>query len=163
MPIVQCKICSKDFYIKPSHQKLGWGKYCSIHCRSVAQFNGKKVKCFVCNNEIYRSDEQLRNSKSGKYFCSKKCQTLWRNSIYIEDRGANWINGISSYRKMMQRRDLIDNCIICNISDRRILVIHHKDHNRKNNNISNLVCVCLNCHFLIHHNKVVDDKLKIKS
>ena len=160
MPVVQCKICFKDFYIKPSHQILGWGKYCSIYCRSKAQFNGRNVKCFVCNKEIYRSDEQLRSSKSGKYFCNKKCQTLWRNSIYIEDRGSNWINGSCSYRKMMQRRDLIDSCVLCKVSDKRVLVIHHRDHDRKNNNISNLVCVCLNCHFLIHHDKSLNDKLK---
>lgn len=159
MPIVRCKLCNDEFYVKPCHQKLGWGKYCSQACRSKSQLNGRNVNCFICNKKVYRSDEKLRNSKSGKYFCTKKCQTLWRNSIYIEDRSSNWKNGKSSYRKMMSRRDLISNCAICNLSDVRILVIHHRNRNRKDNSISNLTCLCLNCHFLVHHDKQLNDRL----
>lgn len=159
MPYVKCGICSAEFYVKPSHQKLGWGKYCSNNCRSKSQFNGKKVQCFVCAAETYRSVTKLNRSKSKKYFCSKKCQTLWRNSIYIEDRSSNWKGGEASYRKIMSRRDLISKCAICNISDTRLLIIHHRNRNRKDNSVSNLICLCLNCHFLVHHDKQIDDKL----
>lgn len=159
MSVLRCQICTKEFYVKPSHIKLGWGKYCSIECRSKSQLNGKFVKCLICNKSIYRSTAHLGRSISGKYFCSKKCQTLWRNSIYIEDRSANWINGSKSYRDIMIRRDLISNCYICKIKEKRILVIHHKDKNRSNNNLSNLVCLCLNCHFLVHHDKKISDDL----
>ena len=160
MPIVTCKICSKSFYAKPSHLKLGWGKYCSNACRSKSQLNGKYVKCFVCSKQIYRSNSSLVHSKSQKYFCSKKCQTLWRNSIYIEDRSPNWINGISSYRDIMSRKSLINECKVCGIKDKRILIIHHIDHNRKNNDVSNLVCLCLNCHFLVHHDENIGKRLQ---
>ena len=159
MPNVKCKICETEFYIKPSHQKLGWGKYCSNICRTKSQFNGKGVKCYICNKDVYRSNAKLKRSRSGKYFCTKKCQTLWRNSIYIEDRSANWTNGRSSYRKIMTRRDLISICALCNLSDTRVLVIHHKNRNREDNSISNLTCLCLNCHFLVHHNEDLNDKL----
>lgn len=159
MPHVECGICSKEFYVKPSHQKLGWGKYCSNNCRTKSQFNGKKVRCFTCNTEIYRSITKLDRSKSKKYFCSKKCQTLWRNSIYIEDRSSNWKCGKASYRKMMTRRDLLLKCRMCMVSDKRVLVIHHKNHNRDDNSISNLICLCLNCHFLVHHDSNCSDKL----
>ena len=151
MPIVTCKKCSKSFYVKPSHLKLGWGKYCSKTCRTKSQLNGKKVKCFVCTKQIYRSGSSLAHSKSKKYFCSRKCQTLWRNSIYIESRSSNWINGTHSYRKIMFRRDLVTRCNRCGIKDERVLIVHHIDHNRRNNNISNLKCLCLNCHYLTHH------------
>lgn len=76
MPQVNCKICEKEFYIKPSHQIRGWGKYCSIKCRSNAQLLGKAVLCSTCNKEIYRSPKLLVRSKSGKFFCSKSCQTI---------------------------------------------------------------------------------------
>jgi len=160
MPIVKCRICQKEFYIKPSHQKLGWGKYCSTECRSKSQFNGKEVVCYICSKKIYRSNEDLNRSRSGKYFCTKKCQTLWRNSIYIEDRNLNWTNGSKSYREIMSRRDLLSMCLICGNKEKRILVIHHLDKNRTNNLVSNLKCLCHNCHFLVHHYSEFDDKLK---
>jgi 5-methylcytosine-specific restriction endonuclease McrA len=42
-------------------------------------------------------------------------------------------------------------CGCCGIKDERILLIHHRDCDRKNNNISNLVWLCWNCHFLVHN------------
>lgn len=159
MPVVKCTLCNNEFYVKPSHQKFGWGKYCSIVCRSKSQFNGKYVNCFICNKRAYRSHDKLKSSKSGKYFCTKKCQTLWRNSIYVEDRSSNWKDGGASYRKIMNRRDLISKCAVCNTTDSRLLVIHHRNRNRKDNTLSNLISLCLNCHFLVHHDKKMDDKL----
>ncbi len=159
MPIVACKICQNEFYIKPSHQKLGWGKYCSRNCRAKSQFNGKKVVCYICSKEVYRSNDELNQSKSGKYFCTKKCQTLWRNALYVEDRSSNWKSGKASYRKIMTRRDLLLKCTRCSLDDKRILVIHHKNRNRDDNTISNLICLCLNCHFLVHHDNKINDVL----
>lgn len=159
MPIVKCRICTKDFYVKPNHQKLGWGKYCSRKCQAKSQFNGKFVHCFICNKEVYRSLDKLNHSKSGKYFCTRTCQTNWRNSIYIEERSANWKNGKRSYRKMLFRRDLIKKCVLCDIKDKRLIVVHHKDSDRSNNDISNLSCLCLNCHFLVHHDEELNKKV----
>jgi hypothetical protein len=31
------------------------------------------------------------------------------------------------------------------------LVLHHKDLNRSNNTLSNLVCLCNSCHWKLHH------------
>ena len=163
MVMVLCKICSKEFYVKPSHQKLGWGKYCSAKCRTESQFKGIHVACFTCNKEIYRSLSKLGHSKSKKYFCSKKCQTLWRNSIFVEERSVNWINGIHAYRKMLARRNLIKECFGCKLNDSRVLIIHHVDHDRKNNDMSNLICLCLNCHFIVHHDKELDLSLRNKN
>ena len=71
MSVLRCQICTKEFYVKPSHIKLGWGKYCSIECRSKSQLNGKFVKCLICNKSIYRSTAHLGRSISGKYFAPK--------------------------------------------------------------------------------------------
>jgi predicted HNH restriction endonuclease len=42
-------------------------------------------------------------------------------------------------------------CVLCKVSDKRILAVHHKDNNRKNNKVENLVWLCHNCHILVHH------------
>ena len=159
MPSVICRVCSREFHIKPSHLKLGWGKYCSRNCQVKAQFNGKLVKCAICGKNIYRSKVNLERSLSGNYFCNKSCQTLWRNQVYIEENSANWKTGINAYRDILKRSNKKAICVLCEINDTRVLVVHHIDHNRKNNKLDNLIWLCCNCHFLVHHYKDVEDKL----
>jgi len=156
MPKIPCKICNQIFYVKPSHQKHGWGKYCSINCRSKAQFNGNKMKCHTCGRQVYRSLSRQKKSISGMYFCSKSCQTKWRNGYFIGDRHPNWTGGITVYRDILRRDGVVPICMKCGLTDERVLSVHHLDHDRQNNDISNLVWVCLNCHFLMHHDKSTD-------
>ena len=157
-----CKICGKEFYVKPSHQKLGWGKYCSANCRSKSQFNGKNVNCEVCAKSIYRSLKSLSNSrsKSGLFFCSKSCQTLWRNKIFKEENHGNWINGESAYRNILIRSGRVTKCLLCGYLDQRALSAHHIDHERTNNKVDNLTWLCLNCHYLVHHDRELDQKVR---
>lgn len=48
---------------------------------------------------------------------------------------------------------MVQACAKCKSTDKRILAVHHKDRNRQNNTVSNLVWLCHNCHFLVHHYK----------
>lgn len=152
MSIVNCLICDAKFYVKPSHKLKGWGKYCSIKCRTKSQFRGDTFKCFICKKEIYRSPLDIKRSKSGKYFCSKKCQTIWRNKVlYSGKNHSNWKYGESAYRRILKASDKVEICLLCKTQDKRVLIVHHVDKNRKNNNIANLSWLCYNCHYLVHH------------
>lgn len=71
--IIQCKICNKDVYSRPSRIK----KFCSMNCRNIHYKNiisherrlGKNIKCYQCSKEIY-----IRRHLLGKpRFCSRKC------------------------------------------------------------------------------------------
>lgn len=159
MPQVNCRVCSKEFYIKPSHLNRGWGKYCSMTCSARAQMKGKVVVCFNCSKEVYRSPKQLNRSKSGKFFCTKSCQTLWRNSTFVEEKSPNWKNGKGAYRRILIRSGIKPMCSICSIINPMLLVVHHKDHNRKNNSIANLMWLCFNCHYLVHHNRELEESI----
>lgn len=162
MTIVRCKICKRNFYAKPCHIKLGWGKYCSIKCRNISQLRGIAKKCDICGKEFYRSPAKLKHSKSGYFFCSKVCQTKWRNSVYIEEKHSNWRSGITVYREILKRNGIKPICFMCHTSDKRILTVHHIDKNRTNNKEANLAWVCYNCHYLIHHNKEAEKLFKVK-
>ena len=156
MPYTKCKICNKAFYIKPSNQKRGWGKFCSIDCRSKGQLKGQIVKCFICGNNIYRSPMHIKRSRSGNFFCNKSCQTKWRNQIiFIGAKHSNWKNGEFSYRRILKSNSKHIICNHCGISDPRVLLVHHLDKNRKNNAINNLQWLCYNCHHLIHNGKEI--------
>lgn len=154
MPYAKCKTCNKDFYCKPNRIKKGWGKYCSNTCKHKGFYTGIQTVCITCNKSIYKTKTEVSRSKSGKYFCSKSCQTIWRNStLYIGDRHSNWVNGNASYRKILLREKIPHHCVRCRLNDERILAVHHKDKDHKNNEPSNLMWLCHNCHYLIHHDK----------
>lgn len=151
MPIVNCKICKKQFYGKPFFLKQGHAKYCSPACMRIGSRTGKVVLCDFCGKEVYKTVKALRVSKSKKYFCSKSCQTKWRNSVFVGPKHANWKEGLHAYRSVMFRNQILKVCRLCKTVDERILAVHHIDHNRKNNKVTNLAWLCHNCHFLVHH------------
>jgi len=160
MPTVKCKVCSKEFYGKPYFIKIGHAKYCSAVCQYKARKNGKVVPCFTCGKETYKAVRRLKISRSGKFFCSKSCQTVWRNQEFIGIKHHNWKTGLFAYRSILSRNKIPKFCNLCKTKDARVLATHHIDKNRTNNKVSNLAWLCHNCHFLVHHNKA--EALKFK-
>ena len=152
MPAVNCRTCGKSFYAKPSWLKAGWGKYCSLFCRHRAQRTGEVIRCFICGKSVYKQQRDLRRSRSKKLFCGKSCQTVWRNTmVYIGPNHSNWKNGEHTYRRILVRHQVPQECKRCGDRDTRILAVHHMDRNRTNNKLGNLAWLCYNCHFLVHH------------
>jgi hypothetical protein len=153
MTIVSCERCKKEFYAKPSWIKKGQGKYCSRKCGHESKKNGKIVKCYICKKEVYKKRKNIEGSKSGKLFCSKRCSLNWKNTTLIGEKHNNWKHGgnSSSYRNIIKRSSREIVCQICGNGDFRVLDVHHKDRNRRNNKLNNLIWLCCNCHFLVHH------------
>lgn len=151
MPRLNCKICAKQFYAKPRHIKIGWGKYCSDACKFKAQRKGKIVKCQNCGGKLYRTPHDFQKSGSGLFFCNRSCHAIWRNkNVRIGENHPNWITGINAYRNVLLRTRTIMKCKDCGNTDRRVFVVHHIDENRSNNKLSNLVRLCSNCHLIRH-------------
>lgn len=51
----------------------------------------------------------------------------------------------------MKARGMLVSCERCSYNENiQILGVHHKDRNRKNNDLSNLEVLCPNCHSLEH-------------
>lgn len=80
MSIISCRVCGKEFEVKPCLLKYGWGKYCSQRCKNESQKKGKFVVCAYCGKQVYRPLANLRRqSKTKTYFCNKSCQCAWKN------------------------------------------------------------------------------------
>ena len=154
MPIVRCKNCLKEFLVKPSALKRGYGKYCSVSCGRRGNRSGKTVLCFICGTPVYRAPEKLARSKSKKYFCSKSCSAVWRNTTHIGRAHPNWNHGEYAYKSILRRNNIMQICVLCGTTDKRILAVHHIDHDHSNNKLSNLAWLCHNCHHLVHHDTV---------
>lgn len=155
MPEVNCKICKKAFYAKPNWIRKGWGKYCSMKCSQDSQRRGKYFSCEICKRNVWRIPSKVRHSKSGKVFCNKSCQTLWRNKFYSGPLHPKWLGGINIYRKVLTKTGKPVICRACGYDNEKVLLAHHIDKNRKNNNATNLEWLCRNCHYLVHDRKTI--------
>lgn len=156
MPWVACRICSKELYIRPNKEKIGWGKYCSVTCCSKGRLKGKEYPCKNCGKIVVRTPGELRKSRSGHFFCNRGCSMSWKNSQLRS--GVNhylWNGGTSTYRRLKEQNSDKIVCEHCGFKDKRALVVHHIDHNRQNNELENLQWLCRNCHFLVHEGKTV--------
>ena len=147
----QCLICGKDIYIKRYHAKKGWGKYCSKKCQFKGQENGNWVECDYCGKKIYRTPKDFKRSKSKKFFCSRACHCSWENeNRRCGENAPNWIAGQTAYRSLLKRSGKREKCSSCGNKDKRVLVVHHIDSNRRNNKSENLEWLCRNCHCIAH-------------
>lgn len=158
MPYVNCMKCSRLFYAKPFHLGKGQGKFCSKKCHYASMQRGIQFKCAVCGRQVLKTPSKIKHSKSGKFFCTKSCQTIWRNSQYSGEKHKNWKGGFSTYRDLLVKTGKPQECRRCRTKDFRVLTVHHIDENHKNNRIKNLTWLCHNCHILVHHDKVEGKK-----
>ena len=157
---VTCRFCKKKFQAKPSWIAYGNAKFCSRECQHRAYRKGKTVNCFICGKAVYKALRSLK--RTSKYFCSKSCQTRWRNTFFSGPKHANWKGGNSiAYRGLLIKQNIPKICHLCKTSDFRVLAVHHRDENRKNNDVKNLMWLCHNCHFLIHHYDEEREKLMV--
>lgn len=126
MPTVKCRRCDKDFYVKLNRLEKGWGRYCSNECKHISLQTGDIRACVTCGKGTYKSRKDQRRSMSGNFFCSKSCQTVWRNSVlHIGSDHTNWRTGINVYRDILKRTGVSQVCTKCKTEDARVLAVHH--------------------------------------
>lgn len=165
MVLRACEVCNKEFNTKPCFVRRGHARFCSRACHHASMKTGELVACGTCGKNIYRKPRLLRLAKNKKYFCNKSCQTVWRNQIYIGPNHKSWKHGRSSTasRSALTRTQKKEECEVCNTNDARVLAVHHIDRDRTNNTADNLVWLCHNCHFLVHHYDVGRDRGLLKA
>lgn len=109
------------------------------------------VECRYCGKKIHRSPSKIKN-KSGVYFCCRQHKDLAQKNVsnIPEIRPRSFIDGRRiNYRELVELKECARCCF--NVVD--ILIVHHKDRNRSNNDKMNLEVLCPNCHDLEHYSK----------
>lgn len=155
MILKKCVVCGKEFRVKEAHAAKGWGKFCSVKCHSIGQRKGIWVSCSYCGKKIYRTPNDFRKSRSKKFFCSVSCHCSWENeNVRYGANAPNWLAGENAYRQILRKTGMKEVCQKCGLDDKRVLTVHHKDGNRKNNNVLNLEWLCRNCHCIEHYETV---------
>lgn len=159
---VQCAECNKIEYVRPSRAK----KYvcCSVEC--IGKYNKKRFSqkvqliCPICG-EIYECKQsKIKNHRTcGKSICRKK----WLNVSRQGNNNPNYVTEEDVLKKMAtSAMDRYDNDKIYRHIVKHALglkssseipkgyVIHHKDANHFNNELSNLVVLPKTVHRLLH-------------
>lgn len=147
--------------------------YCSRKCSNiitgrllsagviVRKNPGRKPRppheCGVCGTLFQpRAASVLRKGKRVSYvrrYCSKQCAGLGPGTSKLFDDAARTIT--VRYRKFGALACLLRTgrfaCEKCGYdTNMRALVIHHMDRDRTNDRLSNLQCLCANCHAIEH-------------
>ena len=154
--IFKCLVCGKGFNDRPSRKR----KTCSRQCfYEYSRTERIVVKCNNCGKSISRVPSDLR-SKNNLYFCDRKCKEFAQsisggNIEALQPKGYN--GGTTKYREWAFDKYGYE-CSECGLLEEHLLVVHHKDGNRNNNELNNLKVVCHNCHAKLHLTRV-NDKL----
>lgn len=131
--------------------------FCSRECSDVYRANLKRtlITCAYCGKSSSKRNSALSNSKSGLYFCDRKCKDLGQQ--YEFGLKEIWPDHYGTREHVY--RDLVDivECVSCGNNNTWQLQVHHIDGDRQNNVLSNLEVVCANCH-CNRHSKIIDGK-----
>ena len=110
------------------------------------------LRCATCDKMVIKSPTALKRSKTGNVYCSRSCSNTKNNSLFKSgENHPNYTTGSSSYRNR-KLKESEGHCERCGFSILCVLEVHHKDGNRRNNDIENLELLCRNCHGIEHCN-----------
>ncbi len=158
-----CKQCNKEFerYERSKIRSPHEGRFCSQRCASHYAIAHKpkvehppNVMCAYCNKDFYKSEFKQTKSKSGLYFCCRAHKDAAQRiggipEIMPPHYGTG--TGEDTYRDILFRENPELKCQGCSYDAvPEVLQVHHKDCNRKNNDISNLILLCPTCHQVEH-------------
>lgn len=76
--------------------------------------------------------------------------------------GLNWRNGALKRYRTICFAYHEKKCIACGFD--KVVAVHHRDQNRKNNVSINLIPLCPNCHHMVHMNKYkagIEQKIEV--
>lgn len=156
-----CKNCTKSFYSTPGDlRQRGKILFCSIECRNVGMIQHEKhvySECSYCKNKIY--ELASRKIKKKHSFCKNICRIKYfkinppniRNGFWIE----NGYRVISIKGKPIKEHiNVMQNYIGRKLKKNE--VVHHINHNRKDNKIENLRLMTRSDHQSLHRKEQLE-------
>lgn len=144
----RCEVCSISFLTRIDQP----AKFCSKECSYKSRHKRINLICTHCEKSFERKLKGLKNSKSGLYFCTRKCKDIAQRLGGIKEiQPAHYGTAPFDYRTIFT--EFV--CHRCGYKEFDSCVdVHHIDHNRENNDISNLILLCSCCHQAYHRGRL---------
>lgn len=153
-----CKLCGKNFMTYPSEINKGKGKNCSRRCADISKRTKKKKNCKNCGKFFIARGTQLAIGQG--VFCSHSCKFTGKwNSNWVGGRVKS--NGYVAVRDGKNKYKYEHRLIIEKLIRRKLKsdeVVHHKNHNKLDNRISNLQVMTMADHARHHAAERAEDK-----
>lgn len=145
-----CQQCNKTFTSNKIY--ITRSKYCSHECSNLAKLKDRvKVQCNHCGKD--KHVPEITAAKRQYFFCNVECretffaQTKHNRGIHKPHNG---LSSPSTYRKRAFA-NYKHECARCGYNKHKeVLQVHHKDKDRTNNDLSNLIILCPTCHSETH-------------
>ena len=141
-PNTFCLICKKAIYRRPSLiENAHSGLFCSSSCYGISC--RKEIPCIVCGKKLL--------SGLNKKTCSRTCSN--KNRVGIQYKLNQPKDKVVTLRRIKSRLLEIRGvkCERCNYNKPQVLQVHHKNRNKRDNNLENLELICPNCHYEEHY------------
>jgi len=117
---VKCRFCQNNFEVTlkryNSYTKYKCNFYCSKECRTKSRIKATKTNCVTCGKEVVVTPCEIKQSKSGNFFCNSSCAAIFngKNRKHTEKTKEKIRNSIIKYCKKNNKRiSPIKNCILC--------------------------------------------------
>ena len=109
--------------------------------------------CEKCNDKFTWTGRKKTKSFKQARFCSRSCANHRGNGLEHKRPLTFYVSICFAHFEKK--------CIHCGHD--KIVSVHHLDENRKNNDVRNLVPLCMNCHMMIHkkeYKEEVEDSIQ---
>lgn len=145
-----CAFCGKEFQTYKHTIEEGYGLFCSHACKSQSQIKRIEVICKSCGKPFLVRPSEV---KKGVKYCSWDCRKLGirgpGNPAWKDDKNYRGYDWDKSREKALGRDE--NSCQVCGKTPS--CVVHHiekYDRHENNNELHNLVTLCVGCHKRVH-------------
>ena len=159
--------CGDKFYRRKDHIELnlrnGHKSFCSSKCKNKNQENWFMTECNHCGKHTKKNPGHVKKSKY--LYCNNSCAAKSSNKVTkAGKKHHNYKGGHASYRakalRHYEHKCHNPECLITptlELIPVAMLDVDHIDSNRKNNDITNLMILCVWCHGLKSRNVEIHD------
>lgn len=157
-----CKNCGIEFINKTDYQ-LKPRFHCSLACKQAWQYQNRVKSGYVKKRnddpevKLYKTMWAREHPEVGRSYREKNKEEIAKR-VKLKGRiPGDYPEEFFSIKYLVRARDK-NMCTVCGEKDRSKLVVHHKDRNKQNNDMLNLVTLCRSCHGIEHRDRFLSDR-----
>lgn len=167
----KCNFCKKTIYVNPSRIKEGRKYFCDAECCNKYRAQQKEKNT---NKTLKRIRSYQKSYYHSHPNIKEKRKCVYKTSEFREKNAERTLKYRNNNIEILKKHNLITDCIICGFPKEKFIALdfHHIDASTKKYNISTkfrsmpnilshkkytdelkkCVCLCANCHRLLHNN-----------